>query len=242
MFLPSKRGRVRCPLHSKYFYLPLTLFFFVLLTLVLGGVFSLVFIGAVGQALHRVFGSWQTALLIFLASLLGSSINLPIWTIKSRRPKVRMGIVRVFGISYPAPIIEEAENKTYITVNLGGAIIPTLISMYLLYNLPQIRSSALIATVAVSLVVWIVARPIPGVGIVTPALLPPLITALITLFLNVTPTYAVAYVSGTLGTLIGADLLNLRRIPKIGASIISIGGAGTFDGIFLTGILAVLLS
>jgi uncharacterized membrane protein len=53
---------------------------------------------------------------------------------------------------------------------------------------------------------------------------------------------AVAYVSGTLGTLIGADLLNLGRIQGLGAPVVSIGGAGTFDGIFLTGVVAVLLA
>jgi len=51
-----------------------------------------------------------------------------------------------------------------------------------------------------------------------------------------------AYISGCLGTLIGADLLNLRVMGELGASIASIGGAGTFDGVFLTGILAVLLA
>jgi len=52
----------------------------------------------------------------------------------------------------------------------------------------------------------------------------------------------VAYVSGVLGTLIGADIANLDKIRGLGAPVASIGGAGTFDGIFLTGILAVLLA
>jgi uncharacterized membrane protein len=51
-----------------------------------------------------------------------------------------------------------------------------------------------------------------------------------------------AYISGSLGTLIGADLLNLNNIQGLGAPVASIGGAGTFDGIFVTGILAVLLA
>jgi uncharacterized membrane protein len=51
-----------------------------------------------------------------------------------------------------------------------------------------------------------------------------------------------AYISGSLGTLIGADLLNLGRVEGLGAPVASIGGAGTFDGIFLTGILAVLIA
>jgi uncharacterized membrane protein len=51
-----------------------------------------------------------------------------------------------------------------------------------------------------------------------------------------------AYIASTLGILIGADLLNLGKIAQLGAPVASIGGAGTFDAIFLSGILAVLLS
>jgi uncharacterized membrane protein len=51
-----------------------------------------------------------------------------------------------------------------------------------------------------------------------------------------------AYIAGSLGTLIGADLTNLDKVRGLGAPVAWIGGAGTFDGIFLTGILAVLLA
>ena len=51
-----------------------------------------------------------------------------------------------------------------------------------------------------------------------------------------------AYISGTLGVLIGADLMRLRDVRKLATPFASIGGAGTFDGIFLTGIIAVLLT
>jgi uncharacterized membrane protein len=54
--------------------------------------------------------------------------------------------------------------------------------------------------------------------------------------------YAYAYIAGSLGTLIGADLLNLDKVRGLGAPVVSIGGAGTFDGIFLAGIVAVLLA
>jgi uncharacterized membrane protein len=53
---------------------------------------------------------------------------------------------------------------------------------------------------------------------------------------------ALAYVGGSMGTLIGADLLNLGKVQGLGAPVISIGGAGTFDGIFVTGVLAVLIA
>ena len=42
--------------------------------------------------------------------------------------------------------------------------------------------------------------------------------------------------------MIGADLLNIDKIQGMGAPVTSIGGAGTFDGISLTGILAVLFA
>ncbi|HKJ83537.1 MAG TPA: DUF1614 domain-containing protein, partial [Mariprofundaceae bacterium] len=51
-----------------------------------------------------------------------------------------------------------------------------------------------------------------------------------------------AYIAGTTGVIIGADLLHLKDIAKLGAPVVSIGGAGTFDGIVLTGIVAVLLT
>jgi putative Mg2+ transporter-C (MgtC) family protein len=55
-------------------------------------------------------------------------------------------------------------------------------------------------------------------------------------------TAASIWITSAIGTLIGADLLNLRKIRGLGAPVASIGGAGTFDGIFLAGIIAVLLT
>jgi uncharacterized membrane protein len=73
-------------------------------------------------------------------------------------------------------------------------------------------------------------------------LVPPLLAALLALIISPANAPPVAYISGTLGTLIGADLMNLKKITGLGAPVASIGGAGTFDGIFLTGIIAVLLT
>jgi len=72
--------------------------------------------------------------------------------------------------------------------------------------------------------------------------LPPIAAALAALVLAPAHPQTVAYVSGVLGTLIGADLSNLQVIKKLGAPVASIGGAGTFDGVFLSGIIAVLLA
>jgi uncharacterized membrane protein len=128
-----------------------------------------------------------------------------------------------------------------VAVNVGGALIPALLSIYLFLR-TSLRVRMLIATGIVALVVNQLARVVPGVGIVVPMLLPPLLAAAVALILAFRRAPPVAYVAGTMGTLIGADLLNLGQVAAMGAPMLSIGGAGTFDGVFLTGILAGLLA
>jgi uncharacterized membrane protein len=94
----------------------------------------------------------------------------------------------------------------------------------------------------VAVPVHVFARLIPGVGIVVPTLVPPVTAALVAWLIGPDAIAALAYAAGTLGTLIGADLLNLPRVRDLNAPVVSIGGAGTFDGIFVTGILAVVLA
>jgi uncharacterized membrane protein len=90
--------------------------------------------------------------------------------------------------------------------------------------------------------VHMVARPVPGLGIAVPALLPGIFAALVAVTLHPVAVAGLAYAGGPLGTLLGADLVNLPKVRRLGAPVVSIGGAGTFDGVFITGILAVLLA
>jgi uncharacterized membrane protein len=83
---------------------------------------------------------------------------------------------------------------------------------------------------------------VEGVGIAIPVFIPPLVAASTGLLLSPQHAPALAYIAGSLGTLIGADLLNLDKLHGLGAPVVSIGGAGTFDGIFLIGLIAVLLA
>ena len=106
----------------------------------------------------------------------------------------------------------------------------------------QIYGEALVGVAAVSAVVHALATPVPQMGIAVPIFIPPIVSALVAVFLSREYAAPLAYVSGCMGTLVGADLLNLGKLSQVGASIQSIGGAGTFDGVFLTGILAVLLA
>ena len=128
-----------------------------------------------------------------------------------------------------------------LAVNVGGTVIPTVLAVYLIVH-ASLGWTAVIAIAIVSSIVHLVARVVPGIGIVVPTLVPPVTAVIVAWAADVSAIAAVAYVAGTLGALIGGDLLNLRRLRDLDAPILSIGGGGTFDGIFITGIIAVLLA
>ncbi len=234
---------------------PLMLLFFVgLLALFLLAVivFPILFLSAIGATFTRLGFSWWQALLILILTLVGSFINIPVRTLEGRPGAAAYDRYAVmYGRLYRIP---QQTPRTVLAVNVGGAVIPVLISLYLLYDSVVLSGGyllfalALVGVAVVTVVTKLVARPVPGLGIATPFFIPPLAALfaalILSLFSGGVPAAAViiAYVSGTLGTLIGADLLNLHHIPELGAPMASIGGAGTFDGIFLTGIIAALLA
>jgi uncharacterized membrane protein len=114
-------------------------------------------------------------------------------------------------------------------------------SLYLLTK-NKLWSQGLIATAFVAAVCHLLAHPIPGLGIAEPVFVPAITTAIVALLLSRRYAAPLAYIGGSLGTLIGADLLNLDKVQGLGAPVASIGGAGSFDGIFLISILAVLIA
>jgi len=225
------------------FYVPFKFTFFAILAAIFGVVLILLFLDIVGVAFKTLFPTLGATgvLLLLSSSLLGSYVNIPVRRVMSRRPIIRVRYVNVFGVTYHVPIIEYGSSTTLIAVNLGGAVIPALVSTYTLIRSPSSIPYALAATAFVALVTKLVSRPVPGVGIVAPSLVPPLNAALVATLLGTNP-HIVAYVAGSMGTLIGADILNFRTIPRLGSPIVSIGGAGTFDGVFFSGIIAVLLA
>jgi uncharacterized membrane protein len=128
-----------------------------------------------------------------------------------------------------------------IAINIGGAAIPILVSLYLLAT-RHLWIRGAVAIVCVAAICHWLAYPVPGVGIAMPSFVPPIATAIVALALSREHAAPLAYIGGSLGALIGADLLNLGKVQGMGAPVASIGGAGTFDGVFLTGVLAVLLA
>jgi uncharacterized membrane protein len=141
---------------------------------------------------------------------------------------------------YVVPLVT-AWPGTVLAVNVGGALIPTLMSTYLVLRY-QLWFKAAIAVAVIAAAIHSMATPVHGVGIAVPVFAPVVVTAILAFLLSREFAAPLAYVGGSMGTLIGADLLNLDKITGLGAPVASIGGAGTFDGIFLTGILAVLLA
>jgi len=228
----------------RILYIPHTRFYFLVFIIVLSLTLSLLFLGVVGTAFKTLFPNLGTTgtLILLTSCLIGSYINIPITRIKSKNPIIWMRRVRVFGVTYYAPMIVAGVNEMLLAINVGGAVIPLVASIYLISRVPQILVDAVLAIILVAVIVRLVSRPVRGIGIVSPSLIPPLSAALSAVFLGGEYTYVIAYVSGTIGTLIGADLLNVKVFSTIGSPIISIGGAGTFDGIFLSGIMAVLIA
>ena len=224
---------------SQLHYLPLTPTFFSILVGVLVALVVLIQLGVLRYAYMRIGISSGAALLLLLGSLVGSYVNIPLAQLPEQAIMSGREIT-YYGMHYVVPVVVDWPG-TVIAINVGGALIPTLVSIYLLIR-NRLWGRGLLATVGVAAVCHALASPVPGVGIALPVLVPALTTAGVALLLSRPYAAPLAYISGSLGTLIGADLLNLNQLQGLGAPVASIGGAGTFDGIFLTAIVAVLIA
>ena len=207
---------------SHIHYLPLAPGFFAVLV---GFFFLVLILRSVRYAYESIGVSSNTAIFLLLATLIGSFFNIPITELPPEHAMSHHHI-DFFGMRYAVPGVSHGKG-TVVAVNVGGAVIPTLMLIYLLIK-RELWVKGTVATAIVALVIHWMATPVPGLGIAVPVFVPVAVTAIV--------------VAGSLGTLIGADLTNLDKVRGLGAPVASIGGAGTFDGIFLTGILAVLFA
>jgi uncharacterized membrane protein len=227
-------GRGRPP----FIYSPLAAGFLAVGFLVVAVLIALVQVGIFRYALGRLGVSPRDAMLVLLASLAGSVINIPVARLRANVTQFQQ-MVTVFGMRYVIPVVRSS--KTTIAVNVGGALLPAVLSGYLIAH-DRLGWLAIVAVAIVAAFTHAVARPVRGLGIAVPALLPGVIAAAVAIALHPAAVAGLAYVGGTLGILLGADLLNLHKIKRLGAPVASIGGAGTFDGVFITGIVAVVLA
>jgi len=234
---------------------------------------ALIYFNLATEAFHRLGLSPGSASLLVFASLFGGMINIPLNRRKivladpraTQLPRTMRWLLPV--VHYYPPIVTEE----VLAINAGGAIVPIVFSAYLISLKTTSIPAAILAVLIVAAVAKLFARPQAKVGVTLPAFIAPLVAAISAHVLvrligaDLSSAPPVAYIGGTLGTLIGADLLNLPRIlrgeligdassgaqylgeasdgtPASNTIIVSIGGAGVFDGIFLTGILAPLIA
>ena len=214
----------------------LMVFFFLMAVVML----PFLMVGLIGEAFMRLGISPSLIFWLLILTLVGSLVNIPIHRFENRQ-LVGEEVVSYFGMRFRIPR-PGGTRGTVLAVNVGGALIPLVLSLYLISKI-SFGVGLPILLVVVTLVVNKLARPVQGMGIGVPGLVPPLVAALGAYLLCPPGLRApCAYIASTMGILIGADLMNLGQIQQLGAPVASIGGAGTFDAIFISGIIAVLLS
>jgi len=223
--------------HLHYF--PVSFALAMLFFAILVALFILIQIGVLSRAYSLLGLDPFIVVLALFGSLLGSYVNIPIYRLPSEHI-VSHEVVEFMGVPFLAPVAVNWPG-TVLAINVGGALIPTILSLYLFVRY-RLWLPAVVAVAIVAFVVHGMATPIPGVGIAVPTIAPPLLAAFTGLVLSRRHGAPLAYIAGSLGVLIGADLMNLGKLQTLGAPVASIGGAGTFDGVFLTGVIAVLLA
>ncbi len=237
----------RCPSISGGRLTPLSLpmgsplVFLVIILLPLLLVF--IFIGAIKQAFLALGVPPIAAPLLVVVAVLGSLVNIPLKEVHCVSRGDHPPVSGLYGFIYPQSQRLYSFCKTTIAINVGGAVVPLLLCAYLMVRYPGYLFPECLVTVPISvLVCYRIARIVPNVGIVMPTFVPPLVAAILaTVFSRSDVAVPLAFVTGVLGVIIGADILNLLDVTNTTAPTVSIGGAGTFDGIFLTGIISVLL-
>ncbi len=220
-------------------YLPVSLLLFLLFLLLLPFIWIAVALDVVEVAVAKLGFSPTVAFLLFIAVLIGSTINIPLYKVESITPVIpdfrELWLRQFWGIP-----LQKVRQKTIIALNVGGGLIPLIMAIYEL-----IRSDAVAifwVTVIVTIVTYFSAQIVPGIGIQMNALVAPLTAAISAILIAEPLASSVAFAGGILGTLIGADLLHLKEIERMSAGILSIGGAGVFDGIAMCGLFALLLT
>ncbi|HEY4986851.1 MAG TPA: DUF1614 domain-containing protein, partial [Bradyrhizobium sp.] len=196
-------------MNSQMHYLPLTPALFSILVFMFLGLIILIQFRILRYAYMRLGVGPGVAMLLLFGSLIGSYFNIPI-TVLPGRSVMSGEIVDFFGMRYVVPLVN-AWPGTVLAINVGGAVIPTVMSTYLIMRY-QLWLKASIAVVAIALVIHSMATPVHGVGIAVPVFAPVIVTAILAFLLSRDYAAPLAYIGGSMGTLIGADLMNLDKI------------------------------
>jgi len=216
-----------------------------LVFLIMTVLFPFVFGELMLASLSKLHLSPSMALTLVMAIFVGGLVNIPVKSIVNDRDVV-VHPLAVYGLADLWPQLQRVRRETIIAVNVGGCLIPTGLVLYEIMQLAAFNPPALFAVavggVVNSLVCYFIARPVKGIGIAMPGVISPIIAASVALLLAPDVAAPVAFAIGVIGPLVGADLMHLKEIEGGDIGVVSIGGAGTFDGIVLSGIVAAYLA
>ena len=222
---------------SRGICLLLILFFFMLL--------PWLFVDIMSVALEKLAIAPTLAPFIVLLMFVGSLINIPLLR-ESIPGKLLHHPLSIWGLERHWPKLQQQVTEKVIAINVGGFVVPMLLVVYevllIWTRYPQTLLPLAMAVLINILLCYSLARPIPQVGITLPALIPGMIAAISAMLLAPNMAAPVAFCAGVLGPVIGADLMYLNKIRETQVGMASIGGAGTFDGIVISGLVAVLLT
>lgn len=182
----------------------------------------------------------EATLLIVIGTLIGSGINLPLFKLKTQETGhlvMQPGGKPIWELFQPV-----REGYTVIAINVGGCLIPVGLCLYFISLQVVAPLYWLTELAAITALSYKLSKPIPGIGIGMPILIAPVASVMLALMLDPAHAAHLAYIGGVLGVLIGADVLRIKSVAGLGVPVASIGGAGTFDGIFMTGVIAALLA
>lgn len=219
------------------FFIPFTIGFILLLLFLLPFLFFLFQVGIISVAFDKLGISPSLALSFYLLSLFASSINIPLYKREVETPP----FLEYFPLDFLVGNYPQIYKEQVIAVNVGGCIIPLAMSLYIASKVPVVNF--ILAFAFVTLATYVVAKPVEGIGIIMPFWASPIISVIAAwVFSPSQYTAQIAFSAGITGTLLGADILHLKDFVLKKPGILSIGGAGVFDGIYLTGIIAAFLS
>ena len=184
---------------SAMHYFPVAPLFMVLLLVAFAALVVLLQFGVISYAYEKMGVSRRFILAILLLSLGGSAINIPIaeWPAEDL---VVEKTVNYFGVWYAVPAIEH-QGHMVLAINLGGALIPLALSVFLLVK-HEIYAEGAVGVAIMSVATYLLAKPVPGVGIAVPPLLPPILAAVVALAISRRYAAPLAYVAGSMGCLL----------------------------------------
>jgi uncharacterized membrane protein len=227
---------------------PLSVFVIIFLIALVVILIPLLILGIIGAAFTRLGFSWISALAVVLLMLFGSFVNIPVYRIRRDMIRVSHNEETVFDVCVPCASGQVWD--TMISLNLGGAVIPVCVCVYMVYQVFLITGTSLFFTIfagitIVAIITFFSTRLVTFAGIQVPILIPGLTALLAGLLLagGIGLLAAVtAFVSGVTGVLLGGNVANLYRIKDLEVPEISVGGAGTFGSIFICCMLPALIA